>query len=395
MRIERPVLRLFPVLLLNLIGFAIAIPVLPALAQDLGGDAVDIGFLYAIQAFGQFVMAPLWGAVSDRIGRKRTLLLTFLAAAIFEFLSSVAMSLWFLYAMRLIVGMCAGNIATASAMIADATDEESRSQGMAVIGISFGIGFTIGAGLGGAISTLEQPGAGILGTGLPFAVAAGIYLLAALAGAFLLVEPAKGAEERRKNRVKVDLESILAQVRRRPVLVMCTISFFYTLSVTILESTFFVYADAVFDWREKEVGFVLAGMGFLMAIVQGGIGRISNLIGDRPMTGLGAGLLAVGLALAPSTETVWLLFVFLGIATVGRGLIHPGILSLTSGLSDDPSQTGKIMGVQQSFASLARIIGPALGGVVFQKIAHGAPFWLAGGLLAIAGVWWWWASRDA
>jgi MFS family permease len=386
---KRPVLRLFPVLLLNLIGFAIAIPVLPALAKDLGGDAVDVGFLYAIQAFGQFVMAPLWGAISDRFGRKRTLIATFMTAAVFEMLTALTPTLWLLYVMRLLVGMCAGNVATASALIADATDAESRSKGMAVIGISFGIGFTIGAGLGAGISTLEQPGPGILGTGLPFAVASGIYVLTTIVAVFLLVEPAKDAAARRMNRVKVGFKAITRHLRRRPVAIMCTIFFFYTLAVTILEGTFFVYADAVYGWEEKQVGMVFAGLGLLMAVVQGGVGRISKAVGDRRMTMIGVVLLAVGLAIAPISEAVWFLLCFLGIATIGRALAHPGLLSLTSSVSADPSETGKVMGVLQSFASLARIIGPALGGLLFRDVAIEAPFWIAGALLLIAGIWWW------
>lgn len=389
---KRPVLRLFPVLLLNLIGFAIAVPVLPALAKDLGGTAVDVGFLYAIQAFGQFVMAPVWGAMSDRFGRKRTLLATFVTAAIFDFLTALSPTLLLLYVTRLLVGMCAGNVATASALIADATDAESRSKGMAVIGISFGIGFTVGAGLGAGISTLEQAGPGLLGTGLPFAVGAGIYLLAALLGVFLLVEPAKDASARRENRVQVGWQSILNHLKRRPVAVMCAMFFFYTLTVTILEGTFFVYADQVYGWHEKQVGMVFAGLGLLMALVQGGIGRLSKKLGDRPMTGLGLLLLGAGLALAPAEHALWFLFTFLGIATVGRALVHPGALSLTSHLSDQTGDTGKVMGVLQSFGSLARIIGPALGGLMFRHIAFQAPFVAAGVLLLIAGGWWWFAT---
>jgi MFS family permease len=391
---KRPVLRLFPVLLLNLIGFAIAIPVLPALAQDLGGDAVDIGFLYAIQAFGQFVMAPMWGAISDRFGRKRTLLATFITAAVFECLTALTPTLWLLYVMRLLVGMCAGNVATASALIADATDAESRSKGMAVIGISFGIGFTIGAGLGAGISTFEQPGPGLLGSGLPFAVAAGIYVLTTIVGAFLLVEPAKDAAARAQNRVKVGVQAIGRHLRRRPVAIMCAIFFFYSLAVTILEGTFFVYAEAVYGWEEKQVGMAFAGLGLLMAIVQGGIGRISSRVGDRRMTIIGVVLLAVGLAIAPVSEIAWFMLGFLGVATIGRALAHPGILSLTSSLSEDAGETGTIMGVLQSFASLARIIGPAVGGLLFSHVAIEAPFWIAGALLLVAGVWWWRVSAD-
>ncbi len=389
MKKKRPVLRLFPVLLLNLIGFAIAVPVLPALAKDLGGTAVDVGFLYAIQALGQFIMAPVWGGISDRFGRKRTLLATFLTAAVFDFLTALSPSLLVLYIMRLLVGMCAGNVATASALIADATDAESRSKGMAVIGISFGIGFTVGAGLGAAISTMEQAGAGLWGSGLPFAVGAAIYVLAALVGVFLLVEPTQDAGERRENRVKISFQAIANHLKRRKIAVMCTIFFFYTLAVTILEGTFFVYADKIYGWHEKQVGLVFAGLGLLMAIVQGGVGRLSKKVGDRTMTGLGVLLLGVGLVLTPSEHMLWFLFTFLGVATVGRAFVHPGVLSMTSHLSQKSTQTGKVMGVLQSFGSLARIFGPALGGLLFRHVSPQAPFWAAGGVLLLAGAWWW------
>ena len=399
---KRPVLRLFPVLLLNLIGFAIAIPVLPALAQDLGGNAVDIGFLYAIQAFGQFIMAPVWGGLSDRFGRKHTLIATFITAGVFELLTALTPTLWLLYLMRLLVGMCAGNVATASALIADATNAETRSKGMAVIGISFGVGFTIGAGLGAGISTLEQAGPGLMGSGLPFAVASGIYLLATLVGIWLLVEPAKSASKRRRNRVQVGWRAITHTLRRRPVAIMCTIFFFYTLAITILEGTFFVFADAVYGWEEKEVGMVFAGLGLLMALVQGGIGRIADKIGDRRMAAAGIFLLAIGLAVAPSVKLAWFMLGFFAVATVGRALVHPAMLSLTSGLSTGPEETGKLMGVLQSFGSLARIVGPGLGGLIFQYVAIEAPFWIAGALLFIAGLWWWsataaktWAPADS
>jgi MFS family permease len=304
-------------------------------------------------------------------------------------LTALTPTLWLLYVMRLMVGFCAGNVATASALIADATDAESRSKGMAVIGISFGIGFTIGAGLGSAISLFEQPGPGFFGSGLPFAVAAGIYLLATVVGAFLLVEPARSASARKQNRVQVGLRAIIHQVRRRPVAIMCTLFLFYTLAVAILEGTFFLYAEATFGWGKFEVGLAFAGLGLLMAVVQGAVGRISKAVGDRPMTMVGVILLSVGLSVAPFTQILWFFLSFLGIATIGRALVHPGVLSLTSSLSEHPSETGKVMGVLQSFGSLARIIGPGLGGLTFQYVAIEAPFWIAGALLLVAGLWWW------
>ncbi|AWV90775.1 MFS transporter [Bradymonas sediminis] len=393
MNTKSPVLRLFPVLLVNLIGFAISIPVLPALAYALDGTATDVGFLYAIQALGQLLMAPIWGAISDRFGRKRTLIATFLTAAVFEVMTALTPALWLLYIVRFLVGMCAGNVATASALIADSTDPQSRSKGMAVIGISFGIGFTIGAGLGAWISTFGASGPGPLATGLPFAIGACIYVIAAIMGVFLLIEPTRDAAARRENRVKTGLASIAHHLKSRPVALMCGIFFSYSLAITIMEGTFFVYANEIYGWEQKQVGMSFAAFGLLMALVQGGIGRISKKIGDRRMVGIGVLLVGVGLTVTPFNHALWFLFVFLGLATVGRALVHPGILSMTSSLSPDPSQTGALMGVLQSFASLSRVVGPAIGGLIFVHISHGAPFWLSGVLLLVTGAWWWKAGR--
>jgi predicted MFS family arabinose efflux permease len=386
---KRPLARLFPVLLLNLIAFAIAIPVLPALAKDLGGGPVDVTLLYAIQALGQFIMAPFWGAISDRFGRRPALLATFVGAAVFETMSAFSGELWILFVARLCVGLCAGNIATASALISDATDAESRSKGMAIIGISFGVGFTVGAGLGAGISTLEQPGPGLMGSGMPFAVAAGLYVVTAIIGFFVLLEPVTDRAARRENRVRLDLPLIKELLQRPAIRLMCGLFFFYTIAVTIMEATFFLYAEAVFGFQEKEVGLMFAGLGVLMAVVQGGVGRLSAVVGDRAMTGAGVVLLAVGLIISPLNEALWFLLVFLGVATIGRALVHPGSLSLTSNLSETPAETGKIMGFLQSSGSMARIVGPALGGLAFKHVAVEAPFIVAGSLLAIAGLAWW------
>lgn len=386
---KRPLARLFPVLLINLIAFAIAIPVLPALAQDLGATPLHVALLYAVQALGQFVMAPVWGALSDRLGRRPALLATFIGAGFFELLTAFAGQLWVLFALRLMVGFCAGNVATASALISDATDSQTRSKGMAIIGISFGVGFTVGAGLGAFISTLEQPGPGFWGSGLPFAVAAALYALTALLGFILLIEPVSDSGDRRANRPRLGLRGLRQLLARPTVRKMCGLFFFYTSAVTIMESTFFLYADAVFGFQEKEVGLIFAGLGLLMAVVQGGVGRISRRIGDRAMAGVGVALLSAGLIAAPALPSLWFLLCALGLATVGRALIHPGALSLMSNLAQAPSETGRIMGVLQSAGSLARITGPAIGGLAFQHLAVQAPFLIAGALLAAAGLAWW------
>lgn len=397
---RRPLLRLFPILLLNITGFAISIPVLPALATHLGGTPVDIGLLFTTQALGQFLMAPGWGALSDNYGRKRILMATFTAAAMLELATAFVPSLALLYLARFLVGLCAGNVATATALIADATDSSNRSQGMALVGISFGIGFTLGPAIGAGVSLLAQPGPGPLGVGLPFAVSAAMSLITLTMAAVFLVEPERDPEERRKRRTSAKglsgegkSRSIREHLRQRPVFLMSAIFFLYTVSLTVMEGSIFVYMAALYGYDATQVGLVFAGMGLWMALIQGGVGRTSRALGDRKMTGLGIILLAAGLAFAPLTGKLWVLIVFLSIATVGRAFLHPGALSLISTLAEHRQETGRIMGISQSATSLGRIVGPALGGLLFSYVSQSAPFILAGSLMAVSGVWWWISTR--
>ncbi|RAL21610.1 hypothetical protein DL240_12190 [Lujinxingia litoralis] len=384
-----PIRRLFPILLLNITGFAIAIPVLPALAEALGGTAVDVGLLYATQSLGQFLMAPVWGRLSDRLGRKPVLMATFAAAALLELLTALTQSLPLLYVARFVAGLCAGNVATASALIADSTDARGRSRGMAVIGISFGLGFTLGPALGAIAGTFAQPGAGLLGAGLPFAASAVLSLITFVLAAFVLVEPPANEETRRANRVRYRPARVSEHLKSPPILALCALFFVYTVALAVLEGTFFLYMSATYGYDIVEVGFIFAGMGIAMAIFQGGVGPISRRLGDRRMTGLGLAALALGLAIAPLYPSLIYLFATLGIATIGRALVHPGILALTSRQAEAQQNTGQIMGILQSSASLGRIAGPAAGGVLFAALSPAAPFVLSGILLAASGLAWW------
>lgn len=396
---NRPIRRLFPILLINLTGFAIAIPVLPALAYAVDGSAVDVGLLYAVQSLGQFLMAPVWGKFSDRVGRKPVLLATFFAAACMELFTAFVGSLGLLYVTRFIVGLCAGNVATASALIADGTEPDSRSKGMAVIGISFGIGFTLGPAIGAAVGVIAEPGvAGIFGAGMPFAAAAAMNLVTLVLGVFLLVEPTDSATERQRNRRRTRPVSVWRQLRKRPVFLLCLLFFLYTVSLTVLEGTFFIYMEAIYGYDIVEVGIIFAAMGLLMALFHGAVGPLSRALGDRRMTVLGVVVLGAGLLVAPIYPALWFLLTALGVATFGRAIVHPGILSMMSAQHTNHSDTGQLLGMLTSASSLGRIIGPAAGGMIFAYVAPAAPFYFAGALLLITAVVWsllWNRSPDA
>lgn len=386
---SRPLPRLFAVLLLVVIGLGIALPVLPALTLTLGGDAVDVGLLYAIQSFGQFATGPLWGSLSDRIGRKRVMLATIALVAVAELATAFAPTLAVLYLSRLAVGLCAGTIAAASAYVADVTDLATRSRGMAVVGVSFGLGFTIGPGIGAGLGYVGAAGPGPLGDGLPFLVASGLGLVSCVLAAMLLREPDTNAERRARARAgRPNLAELRALLAHRATHAMLVLNFVYTLSASVLESTFFVFAQGRYSWDERQVGMAFAALGLLLAFMQGAVGPVSRRIGDRRMVGLGLVLVGVGLIVAPMFAALPGLLALLALATVGRAFAHPGILSMTSATEPAQADAGRVMGALQSAASLGRIVGPAVGGAIFQYIHPDAPFWIAGALVLVGYVWW-------
>ncbi|MEL6182628.1 MAG: MFS transporter, partial [Myxococcota bacterium] len=271
---NRPLLRMFVVLLIELIGFGIAIPVLPFLAKDFGASGLMVGLLFAAQAAGQFVMAPLWGALSDRLGRKPVLIATLLGAAGASYLTALSGSLGWLFAARILAGMAAGNVSTASAYITDVTDEDNRSKGMAVIGISFGLGFMLGPAIGAFLAQM--------GHALVFEVTAAISAVNAVVALVVLHEP-----RRRRSRAEVrgTLRTMGALLQRPQTARVLSMTLVYAVSITLLESMFAVYALETFGYGPKQVGFILAGLAVVMVLVQGGgVARVSKALGDRTMT---------------------------------------------------------------------------------------------------------------
>ena len=382
-------LRLAPILLLNLMAFAIAIPILPALVEAMGGEGFEVGLLFAVQATGQFLMAPLWGKLSDRVGRKPILVVTILGALLADVWTSFADTLILLFAARFVAGLFAGNIATASALIADATDLKSRSKGMAIIGICFGLGFTFGPGIGAVTSHFAPDALGPLGRGLPFLIAAGVNAIVIVLAGLFLKEASSSEEARRQARESRKVDSVMSLLARKTIAIMSGFFLTYSITVTILETTFYLYMAKVYGYDESQVGMFFAGMGLLAATVQGGVGRISSKLGDARMTLAGVILLSIGLIVATLYETLWFLILFLAVAAIGRALLQPGGMALMSSLATDDRETGKIMGLMQSAQSLGRILGPIAGGLLYDHLAPRAPFIAAGCLLAGVGIWWW------
>ncbi len=374
---------LFSVVVVDLIGFGIVLPILPFYARTYGASGSALGLLLTSYAAMQFVCAPLWGRLSDRIGRRPVMLFTIAGTGLALLGLGLADSLAGLFAARIVGGAFAANISVATAYVADVTDTSERTRWMGMIGASFAVGFLVGPALGGLLSP-EQTDAGLrfallgpaaeellspYGYGLPMLVAA------ALAGSNLvwavaaLKEPAAHQSDTRGPR--------LPEVLRDPVVRrICAIYFLFSVGVTQLESVFAYWMIDRFDYAARQVAWILVLMALVMGAIQGGAIRgLARRFGEKSLLLAGVLILAAAFAVVPLAGSVTVLLVPLVACSVGRAIAHPSMLSMVS-LAASPASRGTAMGAFQSSASLARVLGPLAAGALYD-VRMAAPFALA------------------
>lgn len=364
---------LFSVVVVDLIGFGIVVPILPFWAERYGANGFWLGALVAGYAAAQFAFAPIWGKLSDRIGRRPVMLVTIAGTSVALASLGMAESLWQILAARLLAGVFGSNISVATAYLTDVTDEADRTRWMGMIGASFAVGFTLGPPIGGVLAEW--------GYGTPMFVAAGMAGVNFLWAALRLREPARHAEDP----PEPDLTSRL-QVLRAPVIGrVCLTYFLFSLAVTQLETIFALMMLHRFGYGPLGVALVMLGMAILMGGIQGGgMKRLSERYPERSLVLTGLALMTAAFAFVPVPSTVAWLAVPLAIAAVGRGIAQPPMMSLVS-LAADEGSRGLVMGVFQSSAAGARIVGPIAAGLLYDRGAAW-PFWAAAALTAAGGV---------
>ncbi|HPG28549.1 MAG: MFS transporter [Spirochaetaceae bacterium] len=369
---SRGLLVLFSVIVVDLIGFGIVVPILPFWAERFGADGTHLGWIVACHAGMQFLFAPVWGRLSDRIGRRPVMLLTIAGTAIALGLLGFADSLPQIYLARLLSGAFGANISVATAYLTDVTEEADRTRWMGMIGASFAVGFTLGPPIGGALARL--------GHGTPMFVAAGMAAANLVWAALRLREPARHAGHETTRPL-----SRLAVLREPGVGRLCFIYFLFSVAVTQLETVFAFFMAHRFGYDELGVGLVMLGMAIVMGGIQGGgMKRLSARFRERRLVLGGLGLMTIAFATLPVPSTVAWLLVPLAIAAVGRGLAQPPMMSLVS-LNAEERTRGVVLGVFQSSASAARVVGPILAGALYDA-GDALPFLAAAVLVASAGL---------
>jgi len=381
---------------LDMLSIGIIIPVLPQLIKGfLGGSvseaAVWTGIFGAAWGLAQFIFSPVQGALSDSIGRRPVVLASNFGTGVDYLLMALAPNLWWLLAGRIISGITAASISTAYAYMSDVTAPEGRAKVFGLMGAAFGIGFVVGPGLGGPLGSINPH--------LPFFVAAGLSLLNFLYGFFVLPESLpKDKRKRFEPHAANPVGAIRFLARSGQTLRLAAMNLLMMFAHSVFPTTFVLFAGYRFGWGPAEVGYCLAGVGVLSAIVQAGLtGIIVKAIGEvRTMyLGIFCGIISfTGYALAPDWP------VFVAFMPVGAmwGLTTPNIQALMSGWVA-PQEQGTLQGANMSLSAMATIFAPLAFGSVLSYVTHptvakmfsGASFLLAAtfvllGLLLAFGV---------
>ena len=381
---------LFLTVFIDLLGFGLVIPFLPGLARRLGaGDFVATmpGAVYSIM---QFLFIPIWGRLSDRVGRRPVLLWSIAATAVGMAFVGAAPSLLLLLAARAFSGIATANIAVAQAYVADVTPPEHRARGMGIIGIAFGLGFIFGPFIGGELS--QFPVFGREGF-LPAFVAAGLaavnFLLALRTLPESLPPERRGKQVRRA--VPLDLAAIRAAIAVPGIGAAVAVNFAMVLWFAGMEQTFNLFTTDGFGMSSAATGRIFAIVGVVGAIVQGGlVRRLAPRVGEARLVHWGLGIQAVAFALLGLSSDfgrlgVLALYTSAGLIALGNGLDDAVAAGLRVAARDRTTQ-GVTLGALQSAAALARAAGPLVGGALYAAIDPRAPY-LAGALgLAAAGV---------
>ena len=377
-----PLLPIFLIVVVDVLGLTIMLPLLPFYAEHFGASPTVVGLLVSTYAICQLVAGPVLGQISDHVGRKPVLAVSQVGTLAGFLVLAFAPNLFFVFLARVIDGLTAGNLSIAQAYIADVTAPKERARAFAMIGIAFGIGFLVGPGASGYLSTHY-------GYHVPILCAAALSLLSILGTVFLLpavpphpegIVPATVLQEMEApvapggKRLRLFDWGTYLQYFRRPVLSGLLAEFFlFAFAFATFTAGFALFAERRFTWHgvpfgPKEVGYVFMYSGLLGILVQGAMrhGVLVRRLGEARLVTLGLLSGAAGYALLGFSFGIASLLLAATIASFGTGVLRPALTSLIT-QQVSRSEQGIVLGLNQSLLSIAQIVGPAMAGALIDR----------------------------
>ncbi|GHF16823.1 tetracycline resistance MFS efflux pump [Kordiimonas sediminis] len=383
---KRSLILIFLIVLVDLIGFGIMIPVLPTYARNLGGGA-EIGTLtISLYAIGMLISTPILGRISDEYGRRPVLMLSMAGAIGGYILLAFSTSIWMVALSRLISGIMAGNIAAAQAYITDITTPENRARGMGMLGAAFGLGFIVGPLIGATLGGDSFNTISMTNIALTSAVLSGLSFLSIL---FLLPESLTSEQKqaaRQEDRIS-RLEAVRILSRRPIILTLVFGGLLYGISAGLIETILPIWAEAVdVAAGPKDLRLLLVAAGMSLVIVQGGlIGPLTRRFGEATLLRAGSFIFFIAMFLlvyAGTSSNFYGVVAAMCVQSASAALILTSSQSLVS-MRADASQRGLVMGLFGSASMLGRATGAALTGLAFSQISVHAPYY-GGALLMVA-----------
>jgi MFS transporter, DHA1 family, tetracycline resistance protein len=382
-RETRVVVIVFFTVFLDLVGFGIIIPFLPLYVKSMGGTAETVGFLFASFSLTQLVATPILGRISDRLGRRRVVLVSLAGNAVSMVLFAVASDLRYLpllFASRVLAGATAGNIAACQAAVADVTQGSDRAKGMGRIGAGIGLGMVVGPVIGASATKL--------GPSFPPLAAAALATVDLVAAFFLMPEtrrdshPAREATPAASERPAPTLGALLTEGRVAAVLALYFLTFLY---MTTIQVALPLLASARLQWTEGDIARVFGLFGLIGLVIQGiFIGQLTRVFGARRLVVTGALSSMAGLSMIAEAHSSALLVGGLALLGIGLGVTNPVLSTLASEYAGSERQ-GVVLGFAQSSGGLARTVGPIGSGVLYARIGPGAAF-VGGAVAALASL---------
>jgi MFS transporter, DHA1 family, multidrug resistance protein len=366
---------LFFTMIVVLMGFGMIIPILPFYIEAFGATGKDLGILLAIFSVMQFIFAPIWGSLSDRYGRKPILMIGVLGNAISLLLFGLSTQLWMMFVARALGGiLSAATLPTAMAFISDSTDEEHRGGGMGVIGAAMGVGMVFGPAIGGWMSDISLSA--------PFFLGAGLSVFALILMFFLLPESLPESKRDMNISLKGPQLSEMGKAIVGPMGVIFFIAFIVSFAMTNFEGVFSLYADHRFGFDAKQVGTIMAVVGFIGAIVQGVLtGPATRNLGEENVIKISLIGSVVGFLIMLIPSEGFGIYLTVGIFVLFNSMLRPAIASLISKKAE--SNQGIAMGLNNAFMSAGRIIGPVWAGYLFDYNIS-APYISGGAVMLIS-----------
>jgi len=385
---RRALLPIFLIVLVDILGMTIILPLLPFYAEEFGASPRQIGLLVATYAACQLVSGPLLGQLADRMGRKPLLLVSQVGTLIGFFVLGRATSLLMVFVSRAIDGMTAGNLSLAQAYVSDVTAKENRAKAFGIIGIAFGIGFLIGPAISGYLSQY--------GHRYPIYAAQGLSALSILATALLLPRARPQAPDAAVGpggqRLALLSWGRYGEYFARPELATLLYQFFaFAFAFAAFTSGFALFAERRLVWHgvpfgAKHVGYVFAYAGFLGIIFQGGlVGRLVKRFGERKLTRAGFASFSVSYAMLAFVHRVPELLGSATLSAFGQSALRPALTAQITHNSRRDEQ-GLVLGITQSLMSVAQITAPTATGFLIGHDLIGAWAWMAAAAAAV-GLW--------